>query len=69
MEFLKENRNVVTLIAVVVIAYLLLQTDVFQGLLMTLRMQWAGLSDLMKLVVALLVVYLVYNYMNGPQMY
>ena len=60
MDFLQEHKNVVIVVAVIVIGYLLLQTELVQGLLLSLRIQWAGLSDLMKLVVVLLVAYCVY---------
>lgn len=60
MAFLEENRTVIIIIAVIVIAYLLLQTDMFQSLLMNLRMQWAGFSDIVKLIIVILVIWLVY---------
>ena len=60
MAFLEENRTVIIIIAIIVIGYLLLQTDIFQNLLMTLRMQWAGFSDIVKLIIVLLVIWLVY---------
>lgn len=67
MDFLQQNKNVVTIIGVVVIAYLLLQTELVQGLLLTLRIQWAGLSDMMKLVVLLLVAYCAYYCLANKQ--
>ena len=60
MDFLQQNKNVVIVVAVLVIGYLLLQTEFVQGLLLSLRIQWAGLSDLMKVIVVLLVAYCAY---------
>ena len=60
MAFLEENRTVIIIIAVIVIAYLLLQTDMFQNLLMNLQMQWAGFSDVVRLIIVVLVIWLVY---------
>ncbi|ARF12615.1 hypothetical protein Klosneuvirus_9_17 [Klosneuvirus KNV1] len=67
MDFLQQNKNVVIIVAVVVIGYLLLQTELIQGLLLSLRIQWAGLSDLMKVVVLLLVVYCAYYCLTNKQ--
>lgn len=67
MDFLQQNRNVVIIVAVVVIGYLLLQTEFVQGLLLTLRIQWAGLSDMMKVVVVLLVAYCAYYSLTNRQ--
>lgn len=60
MDFLQQNKNVVMIVGVIVIGYLLLQTEFVQRLLLSLRIQWAGLSDMMKLVVVLLVAYCAY---------
>jgi len=67
MDFLQQNRNVVIIVAVIVIGYLLLQTELVQGLLLSLRIQWAGLSDLMKIVVVLLIAYCVYYFLSNKQ--
>ena len=67
MDFLQQNKNVVIVVAVIVIGYLLLQTDLVQRLLLSLRIQWAGLSDLMKVVVVLLVAYGVYYCLSHKQ--
>lgn len=67
MDFLQQNKNVVIVVAVIVIGYLLLQTELIQGLLLSLRIQWAGLSDIMKVIVVLLVAYGAYYCLTNKQ--
>ena len=60
MEFLKENRNIVILIAVVVIGYLLLQTEMFKSFGNSVMAQWNSMSNTMKLLAVLVIVAVAY---------
>ena len=61
MEFLKENRNIIILIAIIAICYLLFQSEQVKKLFKSVTDQWKSLSPIMKLVVVLIVVALLYN--------
>jgi len=61
MEFLKENRNIIILIAIIAIGYLFFQTDLFKNLFNTISFQWNNLSTMMKGIVILIVIVLIYN--------
>ena len=64
MDFLRENKNIVIVIALLVIGYLLYQSETFQGLLVNLRVQWNTLSTTMKAVLGLVVVGIAYYLWN-----
>lgn len=65
MEFLKENRNIVILIAIIVIGYLLLQTEAIKKLMNSLSIRWNSLSTMMKIILVLIVVYIAYYLYNN----
>jgi len=56
MDFLKENRNIVILIALLVIGYLLFQSDTFKEIFINLRLQWEILSNVTKLIIIFAVI-------------
>lgn len=64
MEFLRENRNIVILVAVLAVAYYLLRSEFVKNLYVNLKAQWGGLSGTAKLVVGLAVVALAYYLWN-----
>lgn len=67
MEFLKENRNIIILIAIIAICYLFLQTDIFKKLFIQVSMKWSELSTLMKVIVVLIVVWIIYYLYNRSE--
>ena len=64
MEFLKENRNIIIIIAIIAICYLFLQTDVFKKMFTQISMKWNELSTFMKIVVILIVIWITYYLYN-----
>lgn len=64
MEFLKENRNIVILIAIIAICYLFLQTSIFKNLFTQVSTKWSELSALMKVIVVLIIVWIIYYLYN-----
>ncbi|QKF93848.1 hypothetical protein QKU48_gp0390 [Fadolivirus algeromassiliense] len=64
MEFLMENRNIVILVAVLVIGYFLLRSEFVNNLYLNVKAQWASLSGTYKLVVAVAIVALAYYLWN-----
>jgi|688.fasta_scaffold470751_1 hypothetical protein len=67
MEFLRENRNIVIIVAVLVIGYLLMRSEVFGNVLSSLVGQWESMTTLMKLLVLVIVVALAYRIYQRKQ--
>jgi hypothetical protein len=67
MEFLKENRNIIILVALIVIGYLLFQTNTIKNLMMSLSIKWNQLSNFMKLVVILIIIAICYYLYNNSE--
>lgn len=62
LEFLKENRNIIILIALIAIAYLLLQTNLFANIKNTVMAQWYTMSNTTKLIILLIIIGVAYYY-------
>lgn len=62
MEFLQENKNIVMLIAIIVIGYFFSQSEMFKSLYINLRVQWANSSTFSKLVFGLIVAAIAYYF-------
>lgn len=62
MEFLKENRNLVIIVAILVIGYLLLKTEMFKNIVGQITEKWNELSNIAKLIIVVVVVYVAYHY-------
>jgi len=64
MDFLKENRNIIIIILVVVIGYLLLKTDFFGSLMQQTRMRWQRMdnpSKFLSIFVVIAIIYFIYS--------
>lgn len=67
MEWLKENRNIVIIIAIIVIGYLLLKTHFFGNLYEQSMMQWTMMGNFGKLLIVLIIVGIAYYYYTKEQ--
>lgn len=64
MDFLKENRNIIIIILVIVIGYLLLKTDFFGSLMQQTRMRWQRMdstSKFLSIFVVIAIIYFIYS--------
>ena len=64
MELLKENRNLVIIVALLVIAYLLWDVEVVRNIRNTVTNQCSNMGNLAKVVVVVVLAYLVYCYLT-----
>lgn len=64
MEFLQENRNIVILIAIIVICYLVIQSPFGKYVLFTTKMRWMRLSNTSKIIISIIIIMLVYYLWN-----
>jgi hypothetical protein len=72
MNFLEQNKTLVTIIALIAILYLLSRTQIFNMTVARVRYQWAMLGTVPKVVIALVIVYALYyayNSYNTPSYY
>lgn len=60
MDFLKENKNIIIIIGLIVIAYLLFQTNFFRTVKRDLMVYWYTMSNAMKLVILLVIIAIAY---------
>lgn len=61
-DFLRQNKNIVILIALIAIAYLLLQTNLFMNIRNTIMPYWYTTSNTTKLILLLIIIGVAYYY-------
>lgn len=64
MEFLRENRNIVIIITLLVIGYFLFKSEFIRNLYMNLRIQWSTMTGSSKLVAGVVIILLAYYLWN-----
>lgn len=62
IEFFKENRNIIIFIMIIVILYLLLQTNLFRTIKKTIMVQWYNMSNTTKLLLLFIIMCFAYYF-------
>ena len=63
-DFLRENRTLVIIVALLVIAYLLWDVEVVKKVRTSVMGQWNNLGMVAKVIIALVLAYIVYSWWN-----
>jgi len=65
MEVLVENRNIIIFFMMLIIGYLLYNTDFIQDLIQHIRLQWSTMNNLNRIIVVIIVLTFAYRLWNS----
>ena len=64
MDTLKENKNIIIIIAIIIICYLYLQTEEIQNLFAYVIEKWNSFSMIIKTIFVIVIILFIYGMYN-----